>query len=57
MFNEYSNSGIISNKEFTDCFMKLVVLSVSFSHLLSDVINIKFFSLKEKGIFLSFCHY
>jgi len=28
MLNEYSGTGIISTKEFIDCFMKLIVMSV-----------------------------
>ncbi|ORX79042.1 hypothetical protein BCR32DRAFT_294674 [Anaeromyces robustus] len=47
MFNEYSNTGIISNKEFIDCFMKLIVLSIGMEYLPDDYMNTEINQIKQ----------
>ncbi|ORX47939.1 hypothetical protein BCR36DRAFT_405248 [Piromyces finnis] len=47
MFNEYSNTDIISNKEFIDCFMKLVVLSIGMEYLPDDYMNSEVSQIKQ----------
>eukprot|EP00833_Pecoramyces_ruminatium_P006888 jgi/Orpsp1_1/1180920/evm.model.c7180000075125.1 len=47
MFNEYSNTGIISNKEFIDCFMKLIVMSIGMEYLPDDYMNTEINQIKQ----------
>jgi len=47
MLNEYSGTGIISTKEFIDCFMKLIVMSTGMEYLPEDYMNTDVNQIKQ----------